>query len=111
MRKLLLVGLVLLVGRGSPTQAFVALLLSFGFFALQTATRPYKMPEDNWFRAATEIHIFLMIGTSLVLRGLREDADELESYDWVLFMSFLVLLPGGFVLAVAFKLRGAGKAL
>ena len=28
-----------------------------------------KIAADNTFRAATEVHIFLMIATSLVLRG------------------------------------------
>jgi len=27
-------------------------VLSFGFFALHTTTRPYKIPADNAFRAA-----------------------------------------------------------
>ena len=111
LRKLLLVGLVLLVGRGSPTQAFVALVLSFGFFALHTATRPYKIAADNAFRAGTEVHIFLMIATSLVLRGLEDGAAEVAAYDWTLFGSFVVLLPCGFVLTVAAKLRGADQTL
>eukprot|EP01045_Picozoa_sp_COSAG04_P014025 COSAG04_NODE_1029_length_8668_cov_5.545104_3_plen_530_part_00 len=65
---------------------------------------PYKIPADNFFRAATEIHIFLMIGTSLVLRSLPADAEELDGYDWMLYISFLVLVPGGFALTVTYKL-------
>ena len=38
LRKFLLVGMVLLVGRGTVAQNFVALVLSFGFFALQMKT-------------------------------------------------------------------------
>ena len=70
---------------------------SGGFFALHTATRPYKIPADNAFRAATEVHIFLMIATSLVLRGLEDGAKEVAAYDWTLFVSFVVLLPCGHV--------------
>lgn len=55
-RKLLLVGLVLLLGRGSVAQIIVALMLSFGFFALHMRTWPYKLYPDNLFRAATEMH-------------------------------------------------------
>ena len=42
-RKLALVGLVLLVGRGSVAQLSAAIVLSFGFFALQMYTWPYKL--------------------------------------------------------------------
>eukprot|EP01045_Picozoa_sp_COSAG04_P015204 COSAG04_NODE_1186_length_7862_cov_2.600541_2_plen_97_part_00 len=42
-RKLALVGLVLLVGRGSVAQLSAAVILSFGFFALQMYTWPYKL--------------------------------------------------------------------
>eukprot|EP01045_Picozoa_sp_COSAG04_P017512 COSAG04_NODE_1553_length_6375_cov_2.448375_3_plen_123_part_00 len=54
LRKLALVGVVLVVDRGSAAQLFVALLLSFLFFALQVRIRPYKIAQDNTFRAATE---------------------------------------------------------
>ena len=37
LRKLALVGLILLVGRGTIAQLVVANLLSFGFFALQVS--------------------------------------------------------------------------
>jgi|EP01046_Picozoa_sp_COSAG06_P062399 hypothetical protein len=56
LRKLALVGLVLLVGRGSTAQLMSALLLSFGFFALQLKISPYKISQDNTYRAATEFH-------------------------------------------------------
>ena len=42
-RKLALVGMVLLVGRGSVAQLSAAIVLSFGFFALQMYTWPYKL--------------------------------------------------------------------
>lgn len=52
-RKLALVGLVLVVGRGSIAQLSTAIALAFGFFALQMRTWPYKVHSDNLFRAAT----------------------------------------------------------
>ena len=39
LRKLVLVGLVLLVGRGTVAQLAAAIILSFGFFALQMIVR------------------------------------------------------------------------
>ena len=45
--KLVLVGLVLLVGRGTVAQLAAAIILSFGFFSLQMITWPYKIEQDN----------------------------------------------------------------
>jgi len=39
-RKLALVGLVLLVGRGTIAQLSVAIVIAFGFFAMQIKTWP-----------------------------------------------------------------------
>ena len=58
-RKFMLVGVVLLVRRGSIAQLCLAIFLSFGFFSLQMKTWPYKHEEDNmvrptlllWYRA------------------------------------------------------------
>ena len=61
LRKLALVGLVLLAGRGSTAQLSVALLLSFGFFALQVNARPYKFSQDNVFRAVRLISVMVTI--------------------------------------------------
>lgn len=58
-----LVGLVLLVGRGTIAQLAAAIVLSFGFFAMHMSTWPYKILEDNLLRAATEAHVFIVIMT------------------------------------------------
>lgn len=60
LRKLALVGLVLMVGRGSVAQLSCAITLSFGFFALQMYTWPYKIVQDNVLRATTEVHVFIV---------------------------------------------------
>jgi hypothetical protein len=46
LRKLALVGLVLMVGRGSVAQLSVAIILSFGFFALHMYTMCVARPLD-----------------------------------------------------------------
>ena len=69
LRKLALVGLVLMVGRGSVAQLSAAIILSFGFFALQMYTWPYKIPQDNLLRAATECHVFVVITTATIIIG------------------------------------------
>lgn len=68
LRKLALVGLVLLAGRGSTAQIAAALTLSFIFFAVHMKTWPYKIEADNVFRAATEIHIFIVICIFMILK-------------------------------------------
>ena len=56
-----LVGLVLLVGRGTIAQLGAGIVLSFGFIALQIKTWPYKLEMDNLLRTATEMHVCIAI--------------------------------------------------
>ena len=107
LRKLALVGLVLLVGRGSVAQLNAALCLSFGFFALQVRVCPYKIREDNAFRAVTECHVFIVIGIALTLQkiDLTREAMGADAYDWTLFTTFILMVPVSFVVAVVAKVR------
>ena len=103
LRKLALVGVVLVVDRGSAAQLFVALLLSFLFFALQVKICPYKIAQDNTFRAATEFHVFIVIAIALILGkiDLSREAWKTVFYDMTLFFSWLILLPLGFIVTIA----------
>ena len=84
-RKLALVGMVLVVGRGSVAQLSAAIMLSFGFFALQMYTWPYKIEQDNLLRAATELHVFIVICTALVLKNdLSLEIIGVDVYDMIL---------------------------
>ena len=107
LRKLALVGLVLLVGRGTAAQLNAALLLSFGFFALQVKVYPYKISQDNVFRAITECHVFLVIVSALTLQKIdltREVMGE-TAYDGTLLATFILMVPVSFVIAVVAKVR------
>ena len=111
-RKLFLVGLVLLVGRGSIAQLSTAIALSFGFFALHMRNWPYKMQADNMFRAASELHVFIVITTALVLKNnLAIEVVTEDAYDYFLFFSFLLLVPFAFVVSVVSKVRHMSKAV
>ena len=111
-RKLLLIGLVLFVGRGSVAQNVTALTLSFGFFALQARTWPYKLLQDNLFRAATELHVFVVIAAGLALRSdLSGETLQEDGYGWILAVTFLVLVPGAFIVTVVSKVWSAKKSL
>jgi hypothetical protein len=111
-RKLALVGLVLLTGRGSIAQLSTAIALSFGFFALHMRSWPYKVHSDNMFRAASELHVFIVITTALVLKNnLTIEVVTEDAYDTFLFTSFLLLVPFAFVISVVTKVRAMNTAV
>ena len=92
--QLALICLVLLVGRGTIAQLVTAIMLSFGFFALQMKTWPYKLEADNLLRAATEMHVFIVISITLALKNdLSWEGVGVDVYDYSLFLSFIVLVP------------------
>jgi hypothetical protein len=110
-RKLLLVGVVVLAGRGSVLQNVLANMLSFCFFAWHMSRWPFKMREDNWLRASCELHVFCTITTAFVMKS-DLSHEELHGvkvqgpfYDWVLLISLVILVPGVFLVALCSKLR------
>ena len=64
------------------------------------------------FRAATEIHVFIVILTALILKNdLRWEILKIGAYDYILFVSFIVLVPTAGLLAIISKLRHVQKLL
>ena len=110
-RKLCLVGMLVVAGRGSVAQLFLAVVISFTSFSLQVKLEPYKHWEDNLFKAAVEVHIFLLVSVALVLKCLRYGegaADEvlpIGFYDAVLIGSFIVGIAAGFAATICAKRR------
>ena len=107
-RKLILVGLLVMVGRGSVAQLFVAVVVSVTLLVLQVTLQPYKHLEDNVFKAGVEVHICLTVTCALVLKclGSQNEGEEALSgsfYDYVLVGSFIVSIPVGFVWTVCAK--------
>ena len=108
-RKLLLVGMLVIAGRGSAAQLFLAVLVSCLSLSLQLVLQPYKHWEDNVFKVLVEVHIFLVVTVSLVIKFLSsettDDQEVLDStfYDWILVASFVAGVPLGFVWAVCAK--------
>ena len=69
-------------------------------------TWPYKLEPDNLFRAATEMHVFIVIITALVLKNdLRWEFWGPAVYDYTLFFSFVLLVPTAWVMTIAAKMR------
>eukprot|EP01047_Picozoa_sp_COSAG01_P005477 COSAG01_NODE_188_length_22632_cov_15.284915_4_plen_199_part_00 len=110
LRKLALVGLVVLAGRGSVSQLAAAIVLAFFFFALHVKAWPMKNECDNLFRAAAEVHVFFTITCAFIFKSdLSHEAVNEDVYDWILFITFILAMPVGFVLCVACKLLRAQK--
>eukprot|EP01045_Picozoa_sp_COSAG04_P001913 COSAG04_NODE_66_length_29513_cov_208.948732_6_plen_1234_part_00 len=87
-RKLCLVGLVVLVGRGSEAQIAAGNAISFGFFAAHMKVWPMKTNYDNYLRAACEVHVCMSITVAFVLKGdLSHEIVHRDFYDWVLVIS------------------------
>jgi hypothetical protein len=110
-RKPCLVGMLVVAGRGSVAQLFLVVVISFVTFSLQITLQPYKHWEDNLFKAAVEVHIFLLVSVALVLKCLQYGegaADEvlpIGFYDMVLIGSFIVGIPAGFAATICAKWR------
>ena len=114
-RKLMLVGMLVVAGRGSVAQLFLALSISFVTFSLQVKLAPYRHSEDNLLKAAVEIHIFLLVAIALVLKSLRSGAGgeviPEGAYDMLLIISFVIAIPGAFVWTVSQKKAMLEQAL
>lgn len=88
-----------------------------GFFLTQHVKQwPFKDSSDNWFRGATEIHVFITFAVCLGLRGDGDDGDpEAVAFEeratQLTFLSFLVLVPGAFLVTVYLKLSRAIKLM
>ena len=79
----------------------------FGFFALQVKVCPYKISEDNVFRAITELHVYIVICSALTLQkiDLTREVISANAYDWTLFTTFILMVPVAFVVTVVAKVR------
>jgi hypothetical protein len=111
-RKLLLVGVLVVVGRGSAAQVGCAACLSVGFIMLQFKLWPYKLSADNTFKAVIEAQIFATVLVALLLKtDLTTEAVGASFYDVMLVTLFAINVVGGFVCTVAAKLFHAHRLL
>ena len=106
MRKLALVGIVVMVGRGSVAQIAFGLVLSFAFFALHVNTFPLKSRCDNLYRAAAEMHVFGVLLVALILKSdLSHEDVGAPFYDDCMVISFVVCIGFGLVASVWVKIQ------
>ena len=68
LRKMIMVGAIGLLGRGSIAQVFGATLISFGFFAYAIKIMPFKSGTLNAVKIFSELQLFVILLSCLVLQ-------------------------------------------
>jgi hypothetical protein len=107
LRKLALIGVVLMAGRGSTAQLNAALLMAFFFFAVQVKINPYRHRQDNWLRALTELHVFIivLVAITMIKTDTSRERVSAQAYNVILFVTFVAFVPAAFMVAVFTKMR------
>ena len=112
LRKLSLVGFVVLVGRGSVAQVAFGNMLSFGFFAAHMYCFPMKTKWDNWLRAAAEIHVFWTITIAFVVRNdLSHELVNEDAWGNILVVSLVLCVPVSYIVTLIGKWREISRDL
>ena len=110
-RKLLLVGLILMFGRGSALQLAAALATSTVFAMAHIYFLPFKLPLDNLLRFTTETHTVLTILLATSIKADSQAAERQATYDTFAVGTFVALVVLPFVLVVAGKLRAVRNTM
>ena len=96
-RKLLLSGILSLVGRGSIAQAALGTVISFAFFALHLSLLPYKSPTLNVIKAVSEIQIFAVLQLSVILQqhnvGFDSEVVTVDDYGLMQTVATVLIAP------------------
>jgi hypothetical protein len=96
-RKLVLSGLMALVGRGSIAQSFGATIISFMFFSLTFKERPYESDRLNFVKIFTEFQIFFVLLVCVVLQthntGFGTERITVDDYGLSQVLMVLAMFP------------------
>jgi hypothetical protein len=115
LRKLALVGMLVVAGRGSLSQLFVGMCISLCSLVAQVRLSPLKHWEDNQLKAATEAAIVLTLLAGLMVTATRQAGSEeyfsVAVYDAVLVAVLIGVLPASFVATLLHKRRRVRQAL
>ena len=116
LRKLAMVGLLVLAGQGSLSQIFIGLCLSVVTLGAQVYFEPYKHWQNNLLKLVTEAAIFLLLLVALVLKAapVGRGPNELlssEVYDVMLLGVFAGVVPGAFIWTVSSEQKQMRQAL
>jgi hypothetical protein len=134
LRKFVLVGVVLIFPRGSVGQIYVTLCVSVLFLVAHVRCWPYKVDLDNYLRAATELHVIVIVSVALAFRTdldnvyaeslakfpddagvVRKYNDNMAArtvyYDVLLMATFVPLVAGAVLLTILIKMRKVKRVL
>jgi hypothetical protein len=108
-RKLLLSGILSLVGRGSIAQAVLGTVISFAFFALHLRLLPYKSPTLNVIKAVSEVQMFAVLLLSVVLQqhNVGFDSEVVTVDDYGLMQTFATIVIAPVIIClIAYNVKG-----
>jgi hypothetical protein len=112
-RKLLLSGILSLVGRGSIAQAALGTAISFAFFALHLKVEPYKTSTLNFVKAVSEVQLFVVLQTSVILQqynvGFDSETLQPEAYGDIQTAATALIAPV-IVFLIAHNVKGLGAS-
>eukprot|EP01047_Picozoa_sp_COSAG01_P041826 COSAG01_NODE_3614_length_5866_cov_4.599619_2_plen_1512_part_00 len=112
LRKILLVGVVVLAGRGSVAQLLFSITLSFMFFSFHVKMWPMKTDADNYLRASCEFHVFITILVGFAMKSdLSHEPLQLVFYDWLLLVTMVLSVLLGTILTIYRKWRRISKCM
>eukprot|EP01047_Picozoa_sp_COSAG01_P040076 COSAG01_NODE_3349_length_6224_cov_19.144653_1_plen_1296_part_00 len=95
-RKLLLSGLISILGRGTVAQAVMATMISFFFFALSVRALPFKSRALNIVKMVSEVQVFVVLLVCVVLQSkpnLETETITTDGYGVVQMVATLLILP------------------
>ena len=96
-RKLIMAGLIGLVGRGTVLQTVLATLISFLFFALAFREMPYRKRRLNAIKVLSEFQLFVILLVCVVLRtnknGLGAEDLQQNGYGLCQLVATVAILP------------------
>ena len=104
-RKLFLVGLVLMFGRGTSLQLGTTCFVATLFMLAHTRFVPYKLSQDNLLRGTTELHTLFTILLAALIKRDGDDESSRAVYDVVAVATFVGLVALPFVVIVGLQLR------
>ena len=99
-RKLILSGVIGLVGRGTVAQSACAMVISFYFFAISFKQQPFEKPTLNRIKAFSEFQIFAILAVCVIIQAASAGADfdseealTMDDYGMLLTYLTLAFLP------------------
>jgi hypothetical protein len=111
-RKLLLSGILSLVGRGSIAQAMLGTMISFVFFALNLRVMPYKSATLNFTKAVSEVQLFVVLQMSVILQqhnvGFGAETVTIEDYGLIQTVATVLIAPV-IICLVAYNIKRLGE--